>query len=100
MNTFRKAYASIDGEKNPSVECYTDGSTCNGRDNIALTKNGLMEWLNESPYDYRFVVDGGIPSVLIYSEPETIIQSSSLWNGEEFEDVYFMHDHCFLLDEE
>ena len=95
--TWIKTTASIDGDHNPDVECYTDNTTWNGWNNVALTRKGIAEWLDSSPYDYRFTVKNGIPSITIYFEDEETIESSPLWNGETFEEVYFMDGYCFVV---
>lgn len=98
MNEFRLTKCSIDGEGD-SVECYTDGTTWNGWDNVALTRKGIMEWLDSSPYDYHFFMNGEIPSIRIQFEEETIIESSPLWDGSEFVEAYFMDGYCFAVND-
>jgi len=98
MSEWIKTTASIDGSHDPDVECYTNGTTWNGWDNIALTKAGIMEWLDSSPYDYRFITNkDGNESILIYFEDEEIIDSSPLWVKDHFETVYFMDSYCFVV---
>lgn len=97
MNAWTKGTASIDDDHNPDVECYYDNTTWNGWDNVALTRNGIAEWLDSSPYDYRFIVKNRNPAVVIYFEDEITIESSPLWNGQEFEEVYFIDDYCFVI---
>lgn len=98
MNDYKLTTASIDGLHDPDVECYSDGTKWNGWDNVALTRKGITEWLDSSPYDYRFISHNGVPSVIIYFENEETIESSPLWNGEEFVEVYFMDGYCFVAE--
>lgn len=104
--TIVKAYIdSEESEELQTVEAYTDGSDWNGWANVALTRKGLTDWLNASPYDYRFFEQNENPAVRIYMpNKEEVIESSPLLvptdGGLDLVEVYFMEGFCFLIMEE
>jgi hypothetical protein len=71
----QKIRVSIDGKTDEDTEIfegYTDNSLPNP--DIALTKEEVIKFLDGSPYDYRFMKQGGIPFLRVYK-------------GEQHEDI-------------
>lgn len=97
---------SIDGndDKNSIVEGYTDGTLWNGWANICFTREQVSQWLDASPYDYRFLEaktalnKRDYPVLLIYfDDQEEIIESTSFQidSGKTLEG-YFIEGHRFV----
>jgi len=71
----RKIKVSIDGMLNEDTEiyeAYTDDRL--SVSSIALIKEEAVKFLDSSPYDYRFMEQGGAPFLRVY-------------RGERFEDI-------------
>ena len=82
---------SIDGTTNEDeiVTGWTNNETWNGWESIYLEKDQLINWLSNSPYDYREFPNG---DVLVYFENEETF-SPVVIDGMT---VYDMNGYCFV----
>jgi hypothetical protein len=100
MSDFRKGFFSIDGSTDPDriFEGYTDGTTWNGWARVVFTKEQMEKWCKASPYNYRFLYESPIVSVVIYFEDDDEIinafplqiEDNSLVEG------YQIESYCFV----
>jgi hypothetical protein len=101
-----KSKFSVDGDENDDniIEGYTDGTTWNGGANVCLTREQVSEWLDASPYDYRFLEARtkfnrrDYPVLLIYfGDREETIESTPLpTDSGDILEGYFMEGYRFV----
>lgn len=92
-----KALVSIDGDtaEDNVIEAYTDGTLWNGWTSVCMTREQVSEWLNASPYDYRFLADGTL--VIAYDDRTEQIESTPLPTDDgQILEGYFMDGYCFV----
>lgn len=92
-----KALASIDGDtaEDNVIECYTDGTLWNGWTSVCMTREQVSEWLNASPYDYRFDDDGTL--LIAYDDRTEKIESTPLPTDDgQILEGYFLDGYCFV----
>ena len=89
--------ASIDGDtaEDNVIECYTDGTLWNGWTSVCMTREQVSEWLNASPYDYRFLDNGTL--VIAYDDRAERIESTPLPTDDgQILEGYFLDGYCFV----
>lgn len=92
ITQLKKVRVSIDGTTESVVSAYTDFTYWNGWLNVSMTKEQLIEWMAESPYDIRFTEDD---TAILYFEDEQELESVMIETEDGILPLYDMNGFCF-----
>lgn len=98
---YKAKFTTDDGDD--QFEGYTDGSLWNGWASVYFTREQIAAWLDDSPYNYRFIEANtkenrrDYPVLVIYFEDEETIESSPIvTDAGDLIEAYPMEGYCFM----